>query len=305
MQLASRGDYERHKFSQPEEIKNKVALLKDEPEPKNDPEPQVENLPELEVQFAEAPELKKVPYVKQFPQPPNTPKNIDKVKGIKPWLKQKRIIYGLWAASAAVFIIGGGLTIYGILQNNKIIEQISTGEIAGVSTDGQTPGRFGSEEKPDIDGYMVAPNKPRFITIPKYNIKGRVIEVGVTSTNNMDVPDNVFDAGWYTGSVLPGSGAGASVINGHVSGYTTTGVFYNLKDLNPGDQVSVELGSGKVLNYQVVDKKWVAADAFNVMDVLNPAVAGTEALNLITCGGSFDAGSEQYQERVLVFTKRI
>lgn len=246
-------------------------------------------------------EVKK-PYITRFPVPENTPKKIDRVKHIKPWLKQRRIIFGLWGLSAAVFVFGTSLTIYSILQNNKIIDQVSGGEVAGIAG-GPSQEYSASEEPPDIGAYSVAPNMPRYVSIPKYNVKGRVMQVGVNETNNMDVPGNVFDAGWYSGSVLPGS-SGASIINGHVSGYTQHGIFYNLKDLAKGDQVSVEMGSGKVLNYKVVSTKIIPADQFDILEMLNP-IEGKEGLNLITCGGSFDSAANKYPDRVLVFTKRI
>jgi len=319
MQLASRGDYERHKFSQVvdddivvaesalDQVANSVGeqvveipLVASEPEVSSQAE-----TPEPETQEPEVVE-KQVFYVKQFPVPPNTPNKIDHVKHIKPWLKQRRTIFALWAASFTVFVVGSGITIYSVIQNDKIIDQISggSGEVAGIAG-GPSEGYSASEDIPDLGAHIVAAHMPRYISIPKYNTKGRVFEVGVTAENKMDVPKNVHDGGWYNSSILPGSGAGASVISGHVSGYTQPGIFYNLKNLNPGDQITVELGSGKLLNYEVVSKKTVTLDQFNILDVLNPAVPGSEGLNLITCGGQFDSASQNYLERVLVFTKRV
>jgi LPXTG-site transpeptidase (sortase) family protein len=300
MQLASRGDYEQLRSAQ-----DSSKTPAGSEQPTVNLKPTDDDCVAEEIEAIHDEKVSPIAVVPQFPVPANTPKGVDKVRSISPWLKQKRLIYGLWAASAIVFVFGAGLSIYSISQNNKITNELSEdGQVAGVSGAAGADGEV-SESQPDLGSYMVAPNKPRYIMIEKSNTKGRVIEVGVDQSNNMAVPNNVFDGGWYNGSILPGSGPGAAVINGHVSGYTTSGIFYSLKDLEAGDKVSVELGSGQVIKYQVVEKKIIAADSFNILDVLNPVEPRSEGLNLITCGGQFDAASENYAERVLVFTKRI
>jgi len=45
-------------------------------------------------------------------------------------------------------------------------------------------------------------------------------------------------AGWYTRSVTPGL-QGTSVILGHVDSYSRESVFFNIKNLRPGDQIKV------------------------------------------------------------------
>ena len=64
----------------------------------------------------------------------------------------------------------------------------------------------------------------------------------------MQAPINVFDAGWYTGSVRPGQ-KGASIIVGHVSGPTRHGIFEKLSQLKNGDSITIGNGAGNVFNF--------------------------------------------------------
>lgn len=94
--------------------------------------------------------------------------------------------------------------------------------------------------KKAVDNYVVAPDLPRYISAPEISVpKTRVIQLGLLANNQIAAPSNIYDAGWYNGSAKPGQD-GAMFIYAHVSSWTANGVFYNLKNLVPGDKVTIE-----------------------------------------------------------------
>ncbi|RYF29428.1 MAG: class F sortase [Chloroflexi bacterium] len=107
--------------------------------------------------------------------------------------------------------------------------------------------------------YKVPASQPRYISIPDLGIyNSRVKAVGLTTTKNLDTPKNLSDTAWYEKSALPGTGAGAVVINGHNGGITRNGVFVNLNMLKQGSAIIVERGDGKKFTYSVVENKTVS-----------------------------------------------
>ena len=156
----------------------------------------------------------------------------------------------------------------------------------------------------EISSYTVAPTLPRFITIPAINVpKTRVRILGLTKNNQIAVPDNIYDTGWFEGSAKPGQ-AGAMFIYGHVSSWQANGIFYNLHKLKPGDNVTVTRGDNKTFTYQVVSSKIYPYNNVNMHEVLSPIKPGTPGLNLMTCTGKVIKGTSEFNERLVVFTRQ-
>lgn len=155
-----------------------------------------------------------------------------------------------------------------------------------------------------ISQYVVAPDLARYLNIPKLNIHARVLQVGVIASGQVGTPDNVFDTAWYTGSAKPGQ-PGATLIDGHVSSWTTHGVFYSIKQLVPGDALQIVRGDGAMINYQVVTTQTYSVNSVNMQAALSPITAGKSGLNLITCTGQFNASTHEFNERVVVFAQQV
>ncbi len=151
-----------------------------------------------------------------------------------------------------------------------------------------------------LTNYKVAANMPRIISIPSINVNARVLNVGLTKAGAVGTPSNVFDTAWYNGSSLPGN-AGAALIDGHVSGWSTAGVFKNLKNISVGSIITIERGDGQKLNFAVVRTAVYPADSVDMASVLSSAVAGRPGLNLITCNGSVIHGTNEFSERFVVY----
>src|ERR1017187_3628509 len=113
----------------------------------------------------------------------------------------------------------------------------------------------------DFANYVVAPNSPRYLIIPKLAVDAIVLSVGVNSQGALETPNNVYDTAWYNESAQPGQ-PGAILIDGHISSWTTHGVFYGLNTLQPGDIIEVQRGDNTTFTYKVV--KTQVYDAGNV-----------------------------------------
>jgi LPXTG-site transpeptidase (sortase) family protein len=152
----------------------------------------------------------------------------------------------------------------------------------------------------DLSSYTVAPNMPRYLLIPKLSVDARILSAGLSPDGSISTPGNVFDTAWYDGSSLPGQ-PGAMLIDGHISSWTSPGVFYRLDELSPGDEIQVERGDGAVFTYRVVKTEVYASSAVNMQAVLNPVNAGSPGLNLISCYGSVIPGTNEFNKRIVVF----
>jgi len=130
------------------------------------------------------------------------------------------------------------------------------------------------------------------------------LPMSVNTDGSMQSPVNIFDTGWYTGSVKPGQ-PGASIIIGHASGMTLGGIFNKLESLNVGDTVSVERGNGQMLRYQVVKKQIIKLSDVDMNSFMRPADGVSEGLNLMTCAGEWIKNSQTRDHRAMIFTKRI
>ena len=150
--------------------------------------------------------------------------------------------------------------------------------------------------------YTVAPDRPRYLSIEKLNIKNsRVIPVGLTKEGALDTPSSIFDTAWYTASAKPGTG-GTLLMNGHNGGPTKNGVFKNLPDLVKGDIIIIERGDGQIFKYAVADTQTIALDqSDNYMSTAQQSPEkGKESLTLITCTGTWSQAQQTYLSRQFV-----
>ncbi len=143
-------------------------------------------------------------------------------------------------------------------------------------------------------------SEPQTISIPRINVTADVESVGQDAEGKMDVPKGVFNVGWYNLGFKPGE-KGSAVMAGHLD--TITGapaVFYNIGQLQAGDEVMVTDKNGKTLNFTVTGVQSYAFDKVPLQEVF--ASTDKPRLNLITCVGTWDVGSRNYSERLVVYT---
>lgn len=156
--------------------------------------------------------------------------------------------------------------------------------------------------KEEIKEYIVAPDKPRYFSIPYLGIfNARIVEIGLKAQGEMATPYNIYDTGWYVNSALPGQ-PGATIINAH-GGSLGYGIFRNLPKLPVGQEITIEMGDGRILRYAVVESvtKELGEDANNYMNVaFTPIDPSGNTLTLITCTGDWWESSQTYSQRLFV-----
>lgn len=161
------------------------------------------------------------------------------------------------------------------------------------------------EKKPDIEDetYVVAADLPRRITMDSVGINGFIQKVGVNDQNAMSVPTNIHVGGWFTDSVKPGE-KGLSIIDGHVNGAYSGGIFVSLQRVAVGARFSIEFGDLTTKTFEVVSVQQVP-EASSAELLFTKDTSIEAQLSLITCGGAFDSSSRTYEDRVIVKSKLI
>ena len=145
---------------------------------------------------------------------------------------------------------------------------------------------------------QVAAARPVRLLIPRIGVDTPLVDLGVDADGALEVPTDFARAGWFTRSALPGA-RGPEVIAGHVDDADGPAVFYRLRDLGPGDTITVERGDGTPVVYRVDGVEQHPKDAFPTAAVYGPAPG--PVLRLITCGGSFDRASGHYRDNTVVY----
>lgn len=153
--------------------------------------------------------------------------------------------------------------------------------------------------------YVVAPDKPRYFSIPYLGIyNARIVEIGLKGQNEMATPYNIYDVGWFTGSgsVLPGQN-GVTFINAH-GGDLGYGIFRSLPKLPVGEVIKIEMGDGRVYTYKVVEKEFkeLGEDANKYMSnfAFAPLSGTTNTLSMVTCTGDWWESQQTYSQRLFV-----
>jgi len=179
----------------------------------------------------------------------------------------------------------------------------ATASVAGAHATATTTTTPPSTARPStavISNYAVGPTLPRYLDIPKLGVHARVLSLGILNSGALATPNNVFDVGWYNESSLPGQ-PGATLIDGHVSSWTSHGVFYGIKTLAAGDLIQVERGDGQVMSYKVVRSQVYDHNDVDMQSAVTPVDPTKPGLNLITCTGDVIPGTNEFNERVLVY----
>jgi sortase (surface protein transpeptidase) len=140
--------------------------------------------------------------------------------------------------------------------------------------------------------------RPIRIEIPGLGIDAYVQQLSLTAAGTLAVPTQTNQAGWYTGSSVPGR-PGPAVIAGHLDSTSGPAVFYGLQNVTPGLAVAVELSTGQTVHYVVVGTQIVLKTAFPTAEVYGPTP--DSELRLVTCTGDLVDGS--YLENLIVFAR--
>lgn len=219
---------------------------------------------------------------------------------IKGW---RKII--VWAVYAVLAILALVFLIRVAVFENDYYNEKQGSERAAVLVTEDTELDETVPTEQEIKDYVVAADKPRYLTVEKIDVKNaRILPMGVNASGELATPVSIFDVGWYDGSGKPGQG-GTMVIDGHNGGPHVHGVFKNLPDLAKGDIIKVERGDGKVFEYKVVENVTVPlaeSDAYMATALKSPE-KGKESVTLISCTGEWSQSRKTYLSRQ--FTRAV
>ncbi|UXH46042.1 class F sortase [Rossellomorea vietnamensis] len=144
--------------------------------------------------------------------------------------------------------------------------------------------------------------KPTFLSIPKLGLEAPIKEFGLDKNGNMELPKNGKDVAWFEPGFQPGE-KGNAVLAGHVDDEKKPAVFFELKTLEPGDEIHLQGESGETLTFVVREKVAYDKDDAPLRKIFGPSEK--RMLNLITCTGYFDHDIHNYVERLVVYTELV
>jgi len=138
--------------------------------------------------------------------------------------------------------------------------------------------------------------RPVQLLIPTLDVHRAVEGVGVSRGGVLNMPVNAWNAGWYTGSPVPGA-PGDAVIEGHAGYPGKPLLFGRLAMLRPGDRIIVVLADRTRQLFLVSSITTVPVGS------APPGMAepyGPPRLTLITCTGYFDKNNYSYSRRLVL-----
>jgi LPXTG-site transpeptidase (sortase) family protein len=125
-----------------------------------------------------------------------------------------------------------------------------------------------------------------------------VEEVSVEPDGTLETPKTWQTAGWYKKGAMPGE-EGNVVIDGHYDTNTgAPGAFWELKNLQTGDKVSLTDKLGRVFQYIVSSKSYYSINDPERSKIFESGK--DKVLTVITCGGIWDYSSGTYNKRLVI-----
>ncbi len=200
-------------------------------------------------------------------------------------------------ASFAILALVATDVIGNATQGNSDLETVTGfGEAIQAPTPGPTP-TPSAKFPPGADAKIAR------LKIASVAIDAPVVVRGLDNQRVMQTPDNAVDTAWYDFTARPGFD-GNAVFSGHVD-YVRVGkaVFWNLKDLKPDDEITVEMTDGTVYTYAVRSLNQYDAATAPVEEIVGATPEQT--VTLITCSGTFNNVTRQYDKRLVVRAERV
>jgi hypothetical protein len=207
----------------------------------------------------------------------------------------RRRIIGAAAALCGGFVVSG--SVHAQDDDDETVQIVST-QLGPVPSTGTVRQGFVDSEPPERQDQRVT--RPTALVVTKAQIDAEV-EVQQITDGVMQNPTGPWVVSWYEQTAELGEGSNV-VMAGHVD-YWEVGpaVFFNLRDLVEGDDVTV-IGDDQEEFVYTVD--W--NDTFDLEELTSGKIAElvgpTEdpKLTLITCGGEFDYANGEYLSRMVV-----
>jgi hypothetical protein len=149
---------------------------------------------------------------------------------------------------------------------------------------------------------LMGASPPVRVQIPSIGVDSGLMDLGLQDDGTLEVPATGFPAGWFTGAPTPGE-QGPAVLAGHVDWGGAPGVFWALRDVVAGDEITVSRADGSSAVFRVTEVGRYDKDAFPTAAVY--ADLDHAGLRVITCGGEFDHAAHTYEDNTVVFADLV
>jgi LPXTG-site transpeptidase (sortase) family protein len=139
---------------------------------------------------------------------------------------------------------------------------------------------------------------PVQIKIPDLGIDASIVHMDMGADNILPVPTSGQDVAWYSYGARLGE-EGNAILAGHIDWNRERGVFWTLRDAQPGQTITLVSSAGRVYEYQVDWAKTFKEESPDGLETLRSRVGGT-TITLVTCTGRYDLQSQSYLDRHIV-----
>jgi LPXTG-site transpeptidase (sortase) family protein len=225
-------------------------------------------------------------------------------------LSDRRFRIGLAIAFVSLLLIGVGLFAVVSSLSGDDANLPTEGDITDIVGDG--PGIPNDGVFDQSEQWPTGP-KPISMAVTRIGVDAPIVQMGFEDGSNIpDVPDTGHEVAWYEFNPSPGLGYNA-LFAGHVDWQTARhspipGVFYRLRELKIGDDITVTLEDGQVLQYRVTGNVAAKYDDPNVLKAMAPSKA--DVITILTCGGSWEPDPREenggnYTHRIVVRAERV
>jgi LPXTG-site transpeptidase (sortase) family protein len=204
------------------------------------------------------------------------------------------------AAAVVGAVLGFGLVV--VLSERSLPGPASVPVSLATSAPTSEPAASETESAPPSPSPSPTPSvaKPVRVVIPAIDVDSELVPLGLNDDKSMEVP-NFGLAGWYEPGPRPGA-PGPAVIAAHVDSVRGPDVFFRLKELAKGDEITVKHADGTDTTYVVRRSEQQLKEDLPVDRIWNDTKE--VALRLITCGGNFDPEARSYKSNVIVYAKQ-
>ena len=145
---------------------------------------------------------------------------------------------------------------------------------------------------------VAARSVPVSLRIPAIGVSVALSSLGLNPDGTVEVPTDFQEPGWYRLGPSPGQ-MGSAVILGHVDSHLGPAVFFRLRSLAAGDEVGVTLADGVIASFVVTSVAMYPKSQFPSQQVYGSH--GNGALQLVTCGGTFDTETHSYLSNIVAY----
>ena len=204
------------------------------------------------------------------------------------WSRGRRLgLVSLLAVAAASFLVAV------TRQDSPASRDNSTSPPASVS-----PAAVGHAA-----GSQPRTRRPRAVRLPS-GVSMAVDEVATGKDGVLDLPSDIYRAGWWDGGSRLGDPYGVIVLAAHVDSVTKgVGPFAELLGTRPGQRIRVA-GTGLAQTFRIASVHLEPRASLSE-DTALFSVHGPLRLVLITCGGPFDAGGGGYRDNLVVLADPV